>query len=284
MKIASWNIESRLSRYKMKTKRAQPEDIVRAISFINPDIMFFPEAFSNKLDNKVKESLDELGYILVPVPYNHKDDGRVWGEFKNLHLLMIYKKEFKKDIRVNTIRLADFRNAIELVDKKNNLVVYGVHLDDRLEKVRIEMAKDLKRISSKRKEDILILGDYNAMHKEDWKSKVLRNSFVRKSLLALGRVIADKERIIARTLDMALGTALEVLTKDGGFKDIDQKMRPTTTLKMRDREFLPSFRLTQIDHILYKFNKKSIKRIGFKSYKIYQDLGSDHRAISINLK
>ena len=47
MKIASWNIESRLSRYKMKTKRAQPEDIVRAISFINPDIMFFPEAFSN---------------------------------------------------------------------------------------------------------------------------------------------------------------------------------------------------------------------------------------------
>ena len=95
MKIASWNIESRLSRYKMKTKRAQPEDIVRAISFINPDIMFFPEAFSNKLDNKVKESLDELGYILVPVPYNHKDDGRVWGEFKNLHLLMIYKKEFK---------------------------------------------------------------------------------------------------------------------------------------------------------------------------------------------
>ena len=122
------------------------------------------------------------------------------------------------------------------------------------------------------------------MHKEDWKSKVLRNSFVRKSLLALGRVIADKERIIARTLDMALGTALEVLTKDGGFKDIDQKMRPTTTLKMRDREFLPSFRLTQIDHILYKFNKKSIKRIGFKSYKIYQDLGSDHRAISINLK
>lgn len=284
MKIASWNIESRLSRYKMKTKRAQPEDIVRAISFINPDIMFFPEAFSNKLDNKVKESLDELGYILVPVPYNHKDDGRVWGEFTNLHLLMIYKKEFKKDIRVNTIRLADFRNAIELVDKKNNLVVYGVHLDDRLEKVRIEMAKDLKRISSKRKEDILILGDYNAMHKEDWKSKVLRNSFVRKSLLALGRVIADKERIIARTLDMALGTALEVLTKDGGFKDIDQKMRPTTTLKMRDREFLPSFRLTQIDHILYKFNKKSIKRIDFESYKIYQDLGSDHRAISINLK
>lgn len=284
MKIASWNIESRLSRYKMKTKRAQPEDIVRAISFINPDIMFFPEAFSNKLDDKVKESLDELGYILVPVPYNHKDDGRVWGEFTNLHLLMIYKKEFKKDIRVNTIRLADFRNAIELVDKKNNLVVYGVHLDDRLEKVRIEMAKDLKRISSKRKEDILILGDYNAMHKEDWKSKVLRNSFVRKSLLALGRVIADKERIIARTLDMALGTALEVLTKDGGFKDIDQKMRPTTTLKMRDREFLPSFRLTQIDHILYKFNKKSIKRIDFESYKIYQDLGSDHRAISINLK
>lgn len=268
----------------MKTKRAQPEDIVRAISFINPDIMFFPEAFSNKLDNKVKESLDELGYILVPVPYNHKDDGRVWGEFTNLHLLMIYKKEFKKDIRVNTIRLADFRNAIELVDKKNNLVVYGVHLDDRLEKVRIEMAKDLKRISSKRKEDILILGDYNAMHKEDWKSKVLRNSFVRKSFLALGRVMADKERIIARTLDMALGTALEVLTKDGGFKDIDQKMRPTTTLKMRDREFLPSFRLTQIDHILYKFNKKSIKRIDFKSYKIYQDLGSDHRAISINLK
>lgn len=284
MKIASWNIESRLSRYKMKTKRAQPEDIVRAISFINPDIMFFPEAFSNKLDDKVKESLDELGYILVPVPYNHKDDGRVWGEFTNLHLLMIYKKEFKKDIRVNTIRLADFRNAIELVDKKNNLVVYGVHLDDRLEKVRIEMAKDLKRISSKRKEDILILGDYNAMHKEDWKSKVLRNGLVRKSFLALSRVIADKERIIARTLDMALGTALEVLAKNGGFKDIDQKMRSTTTLKMRDREFLPSFRLTQIDHILYKFNKKSIKRIDFESYKIYQDLGSDHRAISINLK
>lgn len=284
MKIASWNIESRLSRYKMKTKRAQPEDIVRAISFINPDIMFFPEAFSNKLDDKAKESLDKLGYILIPVPYNHKDDGRVWGEFTNLHLLMIYKKEFKKDIRVNTIRFADFRNAIELVDKKNNLVVYGVHLDDRSEKVRIEMAKDLKRISSKCKEDILILGDYNAMHKEDWKSKVLRNSFVRKSFLALGRVMADKERIIARTLDMALGTALEVLTKDGGFKDIDQKMRPTTTLKMRDREFLPSFRLTQIDHILYKFNKKSIRRIDFESYKIYQDLGSDHRAISINLK
>jgi endonuclease/exonuclease/phosphatase family metal-dependent hydrolase len=116
------------------------------------------------------------------------------------------------------------------------------------------------------------MGDFNAMHGEDvWPSRFLRSRFMR----ALAHVVMPD--ISMRAVEMARGEALSLLESATDLTDADPRHQPTTTPKMRGREWMPSIRLMQIDHIFTSSN------VTVEEFSIADDGGADHRAISARI-
>jgi len=76
---------------------------------------------------------------------------------------------------------------------------------------------------------------------------------------------------------MATGRVLGRLKNEAGLHDADPRHMATTTPKMRDRLYMPSIRLAQIDHALIS------DEIGVRDFTIGPDGGSDHRAIAVTI-
>jgi endonuclease/exonuclease/phosphatase family metal-dependent hydrolase len=271
MRISSWNIEGRLS--KVSTSgRGNPEQIVNNIIEINPDVMVLLEAHSEtNIDNLLTISKLKLhGYFVYNIPYD--DDLKSRPDAKDNRLSMILLSKLPVS-NFEIVKLGNTRNCFiaDLFFEKNRTVkVIGVHFDDRNESNRLKQLSTLMYKINDQVKPLIILGDFNTMHYEDFKSKLLRNKFIR----TLASHILPS--ISVRATEMAKGgviTGLESI----GLIDADCKHRPTTTLKMRGMEWIPSLRLIQIDHIMVS------KDINIRNYTICRDGGSDHRAIYADL-
>lgn len=272
LRIASWNIEGRLSETTNK-KRGNPDHIIQSIKKLNADILVLLEAHGeNSLDNlNSKQQLIDMGYKIFDIPYQDDTPSRTDTSAELLSILLLSKLPID---HFRNIRLADMRNAFTAIVKNHYEIfrIMGVHLDDRSEATRIHQVADLSEIINQSKLPTVVVGDYNAMHGEDlMPSKLLRSRPVK----LISKFILPS--IAVRATEMARGEALKLLQASTGLSDADIHHRPTTTPKMRDLEWLPSVRLIQIDHI---FVSSGIK---VKDFQIAPDGGADHRAIIADL-
>lgn len=273
IKIASWNVERKLSNINSK-KRGNSNQIINMIKSINADIFFLPEAYLEKsLEPPVEtvSKLKALGYALYHTPYDDNLGLRQRTDSQDLSLAILSKIPIE---HFKTIRLGNYRNAINVTIKNNSehLNIFGIHLDDLNESTRLAQVRDLINEINTSNIPTIVLGDFNAMHGHDfWPSKLLRTKFVK---LISTFIWPD---VFKRVIGMATGDTIKLLETKTNIIDVDSKHRPTTTPKLTGYEWLPSIKLIQIDHI---FVSPTIKTSNFK---VYADGGADHRAISVDI-
>jgi endonuclease/exonuclease/phosphatase family metal-dependent hydrolase len=270
LKIASWNVEGRLSALS-SSARGNPEHILRSIKTLDADVVVLLEAHSESSLEELQShsKLLEMGYHVHTVPYDDDMATRFDSIAARSSLLLLSKIAIRD---FNIIRLGDLRNALEatLEYEPNRLLrVIGVHLDDRSEVMRLKQSADLADVINQSSIPSIVMGDFNAMHGHDlWPARVLRSRLAK----VMARLIMPD--ISQRAIDMADGRTLRSLESSTGLVDADSHHRPTATPKMFGREWLPSVRLLQIDHIFHS------KDMTVTDFSIAKDGGADHRAIS----
>lgn len=269
LKVASWNIEGRLSPLAINN-RGTPEQILREIERLNVDIFVLLEAFGpDMFAEEIQAALMKLGYQMYHVPYDDGGPVRTEIAVEEPSMLLLSKIPV---LRQETVRFGDLRNSIVVIVKDpesgRELRVLGVHLEDRAENMRLQQVPDIVKFVEAEPIPTIIMGDFNAMHGGDWQARLLRNPIIRRFARASGLSVAR------RICDMAIGSTLELLQQKTGYRDADPHHHPTTTPKMRGREWLPSVRLVQIDHMLVS------PEVRVSQFKVGADGGADHRAIS----
>jgi len=268
LKIASWNVEGRLSDTG-DVGRGTPAHIIDSITKLDADILLLAEAHSaDSLDDlPASKQLRDLGYELRNVPYD--DDLATRENVYNKQLSLVFASRLPVD-RFEIVKLGDLRNS--LVAVVNGVRFIGIHLDDRREETRIRQMHDLVKVIKKSDMPTVIMGDFNAMHGEDiWPARFLRLKPVR----LLSKLTFTT--IAGRAIEMARGEAIKYLEDNTNLTDADPKHRPTTTPKVRETPWLPSVRLIQIDHIFIS------PEILISNFTISPDYGADHRAISAEI-
>ncbi len=273
LKIASWNIETRLSNTNTK-RRNNLSLIIKTIKEIDADILVLPEAHSeSSLDFlKPRQQLLDMGYKVYNVPYRDDTPLRADAIARQVSLVLLSKFPVE---HFDIVRLGDFRDvfiATVGLEPDQFFRVIGLHLDDRSEITRLKQVTDLVEIVNRSRLPTVVPGDFNSMHGEDlWPSKFLRSRLAR----LFSHIVLSS--ISLRAIEMARGEALKLLETSTNLIDADTKHSPTTTPKMLGREWLPSIRLIQIDHI---FVSKDIK---VNQFYVASDGGADHRAIVARL-
>ncbi len=278
MKIATWNVEGRLSRFAQESMRGSPEQIIREIERLDADVLFLPEAFdkSRPVEDHILSMIDELEYAKFEASYDDIGD-RQYAATINPHMMLLSRVPLQSS---KIVRLGGSRNAVlAQVDEPQtgkSLRIICVHLDDRSETNRIKQVNDLVPLIKSSNVPTIVMGDFNAMHKESLSARVLRTFLVKRAVRHWPH--ARSKDIMHRLLEMATGDTMSRILGQTKLIDIDSKMRPTTTPKMRGQEWMPSVRMVQIDHM---FVSPDVKAAHFE---IGRDGGSDHRAISVALE
>lgn len=275
LKIASWNVESRLRGY-VKAGRGSAAGIIASIAKLDADIIVLPEAYLTTTADTVDLQLRAMGYEMHDIAYGRGD--RDWsqeymGEMPYLRVLSrVPISNVQKSAWANARNLLTFTAKDPATDK--TALFLATHLDDRSEALRNQQIDDIVPYIKKTKLPTVMLGDFNAMWATP-RAKVLGSRAVR--FIASSVPHPRIRDIGTRLTDMATGSVLKRLETEVGLRDVDSKKRPTTTPKMREIPFMPSIRLVQIDHILVS------PTIEVKNHTIYPDGGSDHRAISAEI-
>lgn len=272
-KLSSWNIEGRLSTFALKG-RGTPDHILSEIMHLNADVIVLPEASDgSNLASHIKMAITAKSYKIFTATY--KDSGtRKYPAVTNPTIMLLSRLPVKnvcqtRDGDIRTLLTADITDP----DTGYTYRLFCIHLDDRSEKNRLIQIKNLLKEIEKSTYPVILAGDFNSMHKRDYKARLLKGFALKNiSRLIPGREVRDK---LERLFEMAEGSSLDQLESKAGLRDADKRHQPTTTAKMRGQLLLPSLRLVQLDHI---FVGPTVK---FLDFKVSSDGGSDHRAISV---
>lgn len=278
LKIASWNIEGRLSTFS-KSGRGTPTHILAGIRDQSADILLLVEAFDETLGiaPHVTLALEALGYTSYDVPYNDTGPERVDPALSQPVLRLLSRVPVEG---IQHIRLGNLRNALiaKIIDPQTgrHIRLIGVHLDDRAESLRLEQLGDLIPIINNSELPTVMVGDYNAMHGRGRIARLLRSWLVRSFVRCLPTLsLRDFGK---RAMEMATGTTISALLSETNLSDADSRHRPTTTPKVRQHSWLPSVRMLDLDHMLVS------EAIIVSDFTIVRrDGGSDHRAISAHI-
>lgn len=274
MKIASWNVEGRLT-LSTKKRRGTPEKILDMIEEIGADVIVLPEAYNQAPAPGVDERLAEMGYAWRDVKYDERNREFIEGLNDNLYIRILAKLEI---IKTEALKWNDIRGLVSITVKdpvsSQSVRFIATHLDERKETSRLMQLKEAVTFINSSNLPTVMLGDFNAMH-DDARSRFIRSRLVRvlASLILHHRIKGRVQTLMG----MAEGSSLKFLESKTSLRDIDPKHRPTTTPKLREMEWMPSIRLAQIDHI---FVSSGIRTTDFK---VFEDGGSDHRAISADI-
>lgn len=280
MKIATWNMEQHLSDPKASGRSSWPA-LVNSLYTIGANIVVIPEAAKGEPERAaltIKRLAEQTGYPNhILTEYEDQSTGGASVYLAVLSRIAITGSEI---IRLGSESTA--RNAI-MLDLKSaefgDFRLLGLHLSDATEEARLDQAASVHEHIDRAHEDqreIIIAGDFNAMHRDDFRAHALRSRVVR----ALARGISSQKiRSIATRLSaMAEGIALDAIER-AGVSDADPRHHATTTPKMRDLPtWVPSVRMAQIDHILHSDGLTP------SDYRVHPDGGSDHRPISANFR
>lgn len=270
MKIASWNVENRLTA-RAHSSRGTPLHILEEIKKLDADILVLPEAYSKKPEVGVDDYLRELGYVWHDARYDERTRPGESIDTNDLYLRVLSRFPF---IETKPLRWNNERNTVSVTiqdpETKLPIRVIAVHLDDRTEKSRLCQIDEAITYVNSSDLPTVMLGDFNAMH-TSLGAKILSSRIVR---VMAAFIPHFQFRIMATRLsEMALGATLLRLENETSLREVDVKHRPTATPKMHAVEWMPSICLAQIDHIFVTPN------IEASNFHISKDGGSDHRAI-----
>lgn len=273
MKIASWNIEGRLTRYAGTDERGSPEHILREIEAIDADVIALPDAFHTKPERDVNAALSQMGYEWRDAAY--EDAGREEEYDDRMpHMRLLSKLAI---VSFQLVRWADCRTTLvaEINDPETNRPIEFIveHADDRSKHMRLLQTEALVEYVVASDNEVIVLGDRNEMHPDSWRARLFGSAAAR----ALVEYIPSGtvRRIGQRFVDMAEGDAIRYFEKETNLRSLDTSRRPTTTPKIRGPlERMPSVRVAQLDHIYVS------PGIHAEEFTIARDGGSDHRALS----
>lgn len=251
-----------------QTRRATPENAVQAIAEIGADVVVIPEFGQfGALTEATRTALGALGYTILEVPYDdHCEPAIMMGILSRLPIR-----------REEMIRLGDRRNAggMVCVLPGGGLVrIAGVHLDDNHEEWRLQQAESLVGwVDAARDVPTLIMGDFNAMDDASISARVVRAIPVSASAKAV-----ERPSVLARLSGMATGGTIRYMRETSGLNNLDPRRRHTISPKRRGLEWAPAIRLVKID---WMFGSPSFVA---DSYRVWRDVGSDHRPIRAELR
>lgn len=278
MKVVSWNIEGRLSRFAEEGKRGSPEHIVGEIERLDGDVVFLAEAFDSErpIEAPIEERLKHLGYhAMIKTAYAETRE-REYAATLEPHTMFLSRLDIKSS---GILRPADIRSmpSVTVIDPESRQPIQylGVHLDDRKEENRIAQIEDIISYINSSPLPTIVIGDYNAMHRSSVQARILQFPGT-SQLFNLLPFDAPRHKL-QRLVGMATGTTLDLLESKTNLRDVDTRRRLTETAKTRDQEWLPSIPIVQIDHI---YTSPSIETSDFH---VSRDGGSDHRAISATI-
>ena len=271
IRIASWNIETRLTQLP-NTRRGTPEDIANEIVNLDADIVFLPEAFNdNEATPETSRHFKQYGYNTISCLYDELDRSNKESLVAKPAMMLMTRFAIKQ---WHILRPDNSRNMLvaELeMPSGASLHVVGVHFDDKDESRRMRQVPDVIKEVNSHDTPGIILGDFNAMHANTFPARLLSHPQVKPIAESLGSVGK-------RAVRMAHGATMRTIMEETGYRDADSRRQPTTTPCMYGREWLPSIRLMQIDHILVSPD------ITVNDFHIQKDGGADHRAITATLK
>lgn len=277
MKILAWNIEGRLSPF-ATTGRGTPEHILSEIAWHDADVAILLEASEGtNVAPEIDVALRALGYKIYTARYDDKGDRRYAAE-QDPTVMLLSRFPVSGVVRP---RYGDVRNGlvVDVYDPRVQVTfrVFGIHLDDRSEANRILQIRDIIKEVNESPHLVVLGGDFNAMHDEDLKARLLRLVFRPQfTRFVPSYHVVD---IVNRLYEMAQGNTLAILEDKTGLGDVDQSFRATSTPKLRGQMmWLPSVRMIQIDHFYIPLTVEA------HHFQIAHDGGSDHRAISAYLQ
>lgn len=239
LKIAAWNIEDGLS------SEARSHAVVDRIMSLDVDIMVLPEAFGDEVSHEdtirvAETELEDAGYRMHVTPYHDSDERPDEHWFAAL---------VRDSVEVNvTTMLLGTRHTLSMQLKEIPLTITGVHLDDRQELTRQQQAVHLAEQHSETQPNLL-LGDFNAMHRDDNRARVLRAaSFMANHLpvIDLGEEtlnlahIRQLGNLSFPLVDRASDGTMSFLERVYGYEDVDLAR-------------LATIGSLQIDHMLTNF-------------------------------
>lgn len=277
MKIASWNIEGRLSNL-ATDERGTPEKIVAAIRELDADILVHPEAFGTdpEVTDAIKAALGGLGYVCTSVAYDDLVSRGGKAVVPNPHLMIMSRVPI---ISHEIIRPGNLRNmlAVQVTDPETGkqLRVIGIHLEDREEVLRLKQITPLIEYINDSDVATVMMGDFNAMPPNTFKSRLIHSGVVRDPATLIPH--KHMRYVIQRLSDMASGTTIAKLMKETRLVNTDPSLQSTTTPKMRRMEWMPSIPFAKIDWIFVSPD------IEYENLAVSPDLGSDHRALSLEI-
>ena len=286
IKIGSWNVELRLSDLESNVNRGNPTRILDEIERLDADVLVLPEAFGNEPADEVDERLRAMGYDWRDVEYDDKgrDLLKQWEAGTAPHMRILSRLAI---ISSEVTRWGDLRNLLMVTVHDpvsgQDLEIIGTHLRHLMETQRLAQVVDAAPFVMRNKTPKVMLGDFNAMHSEDLRAKLLGSGAMRwlarhiPSEYALDDEAAEREDLrsfLMCATDMATGSALTLLESETNLRDLDPRHRATTTPQVRGHESLPNVRLLQIDH-MYASPEVEAEKVT-----ISRDGGADHRAIS----
>jgi endonuclease/exonuclease/phosphatase (EEP) superfamily protein YafD len=282
IRIASWNLEQRLSDGMSRGDRGTPEKILDRIEELDADIVVLPDAFRNAPAEDVDKRLKELGYVWQDVAYNDADRPEQATDNAMPYMRILSRLAI---ISSTELRWADLRTmlAITVQDPETNeeIEIIGTHLNDRKSSFRLQQGKAAAEYVNRNAKKKIMTGDWNETHGSGWRARI----FGSKVMQFLARHIPSKHELsdevtyddlrgfTMRSTDMVSG-ALPIIEEETNLRDLDQKHRATATPKIRGLEWLPSIRLLQLDHM------HASSDIDAEPIRIGRDHGSDHRDIS----
>jgi len=274
MKIASWNVEARLSGW-MKKGRGTAKQLLEEIEQLNADVLVLPEAYINTVAPFVPTKIQALGYKILEVEYN--DYGREDEKYMRGSMRLWVLSRFPVE-SVESHRWGDVRNLLSCVVREpssgKRLRIIAMHLDDRSEAARQKQIAEIIPYVNSSSIPTVMLGDFNAMWRRG-RARILHSGIIR----FIASIVPGKElrQVATHLTDMASGSILSDITAKTNLQITDKNFQPTITPKRRGMLFMPSVRLAQIDHMLVS------PVIKVDSFKVDRDGGSDHRSITATL-
>ena len=270
MKVASWNVEGRLTLV-TKKRRGTPAKILEMIRRIDADVLILPEAYIGHPAPGVDADLRKMGYTWRDARYEERDDEHT----NDNYIRVLSKYEILESI---SLRWGDIRGllSVEIKDPASGQIVrfIATHLDERSDDRRYMQLKDAIDFINSSTVPTVMLGDFNAMH-YDQRSKFIRNRMIQN---ISSRIPHEETRGRGAMLtEMASGNSLKFLESKTNLRDVDLRHQPTTTPKLKGAEWMPNIRIAQIDHIFVSPDIES------ENFKVARDGGADHRAISVNI-
>lgn len=270
LRVVTWNAEGMFVE-NTKTRRATPHDGLGVLRRLNADIVVIPEfGVIEALHDEVELTLRALGYEVSIMPY---DDARAPG----LGMAILSRLPLHAQ-RVHSLGDGG-RNFCEVLCRDSNgapIRVFGVHLDDRAESIRLtQLPAIVDEVNKHLDERVLVLGDFNAMHEKAWFAR-----FARSSAAQVGTVVLRDKLMVSmaeRVREMAIGTTVKYILEHTNLHDLDTHRKRTISAKQAGLEWAPSVRLAKIDWIF------GSKHFTTHKYTVLGDVGSDHRPVIAEL-